>query len=166
VTTISLSGGERLDVRPIREGDKPLLRQLHESLSPESQYKRFLSPVPQLSDQMQCYLTECDHHVHEGLFAFDHETGTPVATARFIRCGDAAADTAEFAITVTDAWQRRGVGTALFRLLADRAREEGIRHLVGDVLSTNTAMHHVMRDYGPTTVKAREAGVETLVVDV
>jgi L-amino acid N-acyltransferase YncA len=89
-----------------------------------------------------------------------------VATARFIRCGDAAADTAEFAVTVTDAWQHRGVGTTLFRLLADRAREEGIRHLVGDVLATNTAMQHVMRDYGPTTVKAREAGVETLVVDV
>lgn len=165
MTTVTLLTGQRIVVRPIRARDKALLCRLHASLSPESQYRRFLSTVPALSAGMQAYLTEVDHHDHEALFAFDAQSHDPVATARFIRQAPGS-DTAEFAVTVADAWQYHGVGTALFAMLVERARQEGIHHFVGDVLTQNAAMHHLMRHLGHPTVCDRDAGVETLVVDL
>jgi acetyltransferase len=54
----------------------------------------------------------------------------------------------EFALSVTDAWQRRGLGTLLLRLIECRARLIGARHLFGDVLRSNTAMKGLGRRTG------------------
>ena len=162
---VTLPGGERLRVRRIRPSDKAMLRKLHQSLSIDSQYTRFLGPVPELSARMEQYLTECDHHLHEGLFAFDDRTGTPVGTARFIRSAPGS-HVAEMAITVTDDWQGRGVGTVLLDLLAERAHEEGVDRFVGEVLTSNTAVHRLLARYGPAEVRGRGAGVETLEISL
>ncbi len=45
---------------------------------------------------------------------------------------------------MVDACQHHGVGTVLLALLMDRAREEGVGRFVGEVLSQNAAMHHLM----------------------
>ncbi len=104
MSEVVLPGGERLEVRPIGPDDKALLHRLHESLSPESQHRRFLCALPHLSGKLQAALTELDHHEHEGLFALEDGSGAPVGTARFIRLAPGS-DEAEFAVTVTDAWQ-------------------------------------------------------------
>jgi GNAT superfamily N-acetyltransferase len=44
----------------------------------------------------------------------------------------------EIALSVADAWQRKGVGTLLLRNLECRARRLGARFLFGDVLCTGT----------------------------
>jgi acetyltransferase len=54
----------------------------------------------------------------------------------------------EFAILVADAWQRRGIGTALLGDLVEIGRREGMRRIVGDILETNTGMLHVSRRLG------------------
>ena len=48
-------------------------------------------------------------------------------------------DQAECAIVVADAWQGRGVGTELMRSLAQAARANGIRTLVGSSLAREPA---------------------------
>ena len=47
---------------------------------------------------------------------------------------------AEFAMVVTDAWQRRGVGTRLLDALMARARLHGVRAFRGAVLASNHGM--------------------------
>jgi acetyltransferase len=54
----------------------------------------------------------------------------------------------EFALSVTDPWQRRGLGTLLLRLIECRARLIGARYLFGDVLATNAAMKCLARRRG------------------
>ncbi len=57
----------------------------------------------------------------------------------------------EFAVAVTDAWQSRGVGTALMQILLDYAREQGIHDLHGEILPTNTPMLELARYLGMET---------------
>ena len=47
---------------------------------------------------------------------------------------------AEFALSVADAWQRQGIGARLMHALADAGRSQGLTSLVGDVLPDNLAM--------------------------
>ena len=108
---VTLRDGARILVRPIAPEDKELLRRGWERLSDQSRYERFLVSAPELSERQLAYLTEVDHHDHEALGALDAETGEGIGIARFVRGADPTR--AEAAVTVIDAWQGRGVGTAL-----------------------------------------------------
>jgi len=59
--------------------------------------------------------------------------------ARYVRLQEES-DIAEFAITIVDAWQGRGLGAILLERLIESARENGIRILRGYVLPGNSAM--------------------------
>ena len=139
--------GARIRVRPIRPDDKQALVRGFERLSDESVYQRFLSPVNELRPMDLVYLTEVDHHDHEALIAFDEQTDEPVGVARYVR-STADPEAAEFAITVVDDWQRRGVGTELVKRLSDRAREEGVERFTAVLLAENHEMRGLLEKLG------------------
>ncbi len=162
---MTLRDGSQVEVRPIEAEDKDLIRRGFDRLSPESRYRRFLTPLPELDDSALNYLTEIDHHDHEALIALDAVTGAGVGVARFVRLpGDR--DSAEVAVTVVDDWQGRGLGTALLGALADRAREEGVRRFTALVLAENTDMLGLLGELGSTRVLDREQGTVELAVDL
>lgn len=123
-TSVTLCDGSTVTVRQIRPDDKAVLSAGFKRLSAESRYRRFLTPMPKLNKSALAYLTEVNHHDHEALLALDAH-GNGVGVARYVRRD--ASDAAEAAVAVIDDWQGRGVGTLLLELLADRAREEGVR---------------------------------------
>ena len=55
---------------------------------------------------------------------------------------------AEFAILVTDAHQRSGLGTELLRRLVEIGRREGRKRITGDVLPENTGMQRAAQKLG------------------
>src|SRR5271165_2120552 len=120
---IALRSGHRVLVRALRPDDAPGLAEAFEQLSETSRYRRFFTAKPHLSEQTLAFLTDVDHHDHEALVAVAPDSGQLVGVARFIRI-PGEPDLAEVAVTVTDSWQRRGLGTALLRELAQRAAEE------------------------------------------
>ena len=58
---------------------------------------------------------------------------------------------AEFAVTVIDAYQGRGLGTLLVRLLLEAARSVGVEVLRGYVLEDNTAMLRILQRFAIET---------------
>jgi GNAT superfamily N-acetyltransferase len=130
------SGGLEVWIRPIRPGDKELLADGFERLSPRSRFRRFFQPLNRLSERDLAYLTEIDHHDHEALGALDPETGDLIGVARYVRIGDPGY--AEVSVVVGDPWQRRGVATMLLERLVERARAAGITHFVALVMDENT----------------------------
>ena len=159
-----LRDGSTVDVRPIRPEDKGRLARGFERLSPESRYRRFLSPVPELDRRALAYLTEVDHHDHEALIAID-PAGEGVGVARFVRA-PSEPSAAEVAVTVVDDWQGRGLGTALLDVLAERARQEGVRRFTALVLADNVDMLGLLGELGAARVVDREQGTVELAVDL
>ena len=126
---IRLRDGLEIHVRPIEPGDAPLLKEAFERLTALTRYKRFLGRLDQLTRVQLRYLTTVDHTDHEALVAVDGESGALVGVARYVR-DRSDPDLAEVAVVVTDAWQRRGVASALLERLAERARAAGAERLV------------------------------------
>lgn len=143
-------------IRPIRAADRGALRAGFERLSDESRYKRFLTPMERLTPSQLAYLTEVDHRDHEALVAFDLAGGDLVGVGRYVRGEDAGR--AEAAVTVADDWQGRGLGTALTRVLAGRAVEEGIACFTALLLAGNAEMAGLLAAVGEVKTRAREDG--------
>ena len=57
-------------------------------------------------------------------------------------------DEATFAIVVCDAWQGKGLGKQLLKLLIDIGREENLTRITGTMLPGNAAMRHVCEKIG------------------
>ena len=143
--TVRTSRGEEFQVRPIHPDDKRVLADAFPRLSPQTRYNRFLVPADRLSSTQLAYLTELDFrdHVAWGLLDGDQ----PVAVARFIRLtGDPAS--ADFAVTVFDSHQGRGVGPLMIKVLAVSARARGISRFEFDVLAENRPMLTVLDRMG------------------
>jgi RimJ/RimL family protein N-acetyltransferase len=150
---ITLRSGHRVLLRALRPDDGPGLAEAFEQLSETSRYRRFFTAKPHLSEQSLAF--------HEALVAVAPGSGQLVGVARFIR-NPREPDQAEVAVTVIDSWQRRGLGTALLRELAQRAAEEGIRHFTAEILAENRPMLTLAHRLGPaetaghgSTVSAR-----------
>jgi GNAT superfamily N-acetyltransferase len=146
--TVRLRDGASIRIRPIEPEDRAELAAGFERLSPESRFRRFLSPVARLSERDLDYFTRVDHHDHEALVALDAATGAGVAVARYVRTGPGRA---EPAVAVADDWQGRGVGTALLDALAERAYECGIRCFEATVLATNAQAIGLLEGLGETS---------------
>jgi GNAT superfamily N-acetyltransferase len=158
--TVALRDGSRVRIRPIEPADREGLAEGFARLSPDSRYRRFLVPKPQLTEQDLDRFTRLDHHDHEALVAIDVETGTGVAVARYVRTGPARA---EPAVAVADDWQGRGLGTVLLDALTDRARQEGVTAFRATVLATNAPALALLGGAGKAT-QTREG--REIVVDV
>jgi len=163
--TRELADGASVEIRPIEPSDREALAAGFARLSPQSRYRRFLSPVDHLSESSLTYLTEVDHHDHEALVASDSSSGEPAGVGRFIRIDDEP-KIAEVAVAVPDAWQGRGVGSALLELLSERALEEGVETFRATCLSDNVEALHLLESLGPERPLAGGAGVIELEVDL
>jgi GNAT superfamily N-acetyltransferase len=143
---LTLPGGTRVHVREIVPEDKPLLVAGLRRLTPESAFRRFMSPKVSFSQAELRYLTEVDQHDHIALVAVDADH--PSHLIAVARCVRVAPDTADIAVVVGDPWQGRGLGRRLADELARRARAVGVERIAGTMLADNRAAFRLMRGFG------------------
>jgi acetyltransferase len=69
---------------------------------------------------------------------------------------------AEFAILISDQWQRQGIGTELLARLVRIGKEEKLERIVADILSDNTQMQRFVEDrfHGSASPQNREAAID------
>jgi len=135
----------RLLVRPVRPDDRELLRRAFRQLTPKSRYRRFFSPISQLSESQLQYLTEIDYRNHfawVGILVDERETPL-VAAGRWIRMEERP-ETAEAAVVVVDQYQRRGIGRAVLEILAGSALKLGVREFAALVQADNLPMLRIL----------------------
>jgi RimJ/RimL family protein N-acetyltransferase len=161
--TVELRDGGEIAVRPIEPTDRERLHRAFHRLSPESRYRRFFSPLTELSERDLSYLTEIDHRNHEALAALDPATDEIVGVARYVRGEES--HLAEASIVVADDWQHRGVATALLERLAPLAQWAGISHFVALILSDNREAIELFQQFAPGEPprRSRSGNVELLI---
>ena len=141
--------GTPLTLRPVRPDDAALLGDLFElGLSRAARYSRFHGAVGRLSAQRLAWLANADFKHHAAFIVTRWENGLEqaVAEGRWVRT--ATSPSAEFALSVADAWQGCGIGQRLLAALVQTGREQDLRCLTGDVLQSNQAMQALARAQG------------------
>ncbi len=145
---VRLRSGDLVRIRPIRDSDAYELQRAFALMSEASQYSRFLTGTPRLTDSQATYFTAIDHVGHEAYVAHSPDDETYIiGVARFIRYASAP-DEAELAITVADSWHGRGLATALLRVLTERAVAVGVKRFRAEMMADNQAVLRLLRSAG------------------
>jgi acetyltransferase len=148
----TLRDGTAVTIRPIRPEDEPLMVRFHAGLSEETVHRRYgglLKLSARVAHERLIRMCFVDYDRQIALVADrvnesgEHEL---LGIARLIR--SRAGDEAEFAIVITDRWQRHGLGTKLLDLVIRIARAEGVRRLTATVMPESTAMLSLCRRAG------------------
>jgi acetyltransferase len=133
-----LRDGSTVAVRPIRPEDAVLEKLFFDGLSEQSRYQRFLNQMAHLPPHMLARFTQLDYDRELALVALAPDGSGFIGVGRYAPNADG--ETAEFALTVADAWQGRGLGRALLEKLCECARAAGYRTLFGHILHANREM--------------------------
>lgn len=155
---LTLPDGAHIVVRPIEPGDVKELAAGFKRLGALSRYRRFRAPVDELPWERLVAMTAVDHRSEEALVAFDAVGGRGVGMAHYVRVAGEPGR-AEFDCVVLDAWQHRGVGTALGERLARRAVVAGIRDLTAHILLGNEGARRLVGRIGEDVSERRDGGV-------
>jgi RimJ/RimL family protein N-acetyltransferase len=159
-----LSDGATVHVRHVRPSDERALRAAFRELSANSRYQRFLGPVSELSDALWRYLCDVDGRDHVAFVALGADGSQALGVARFVR-QSSSPSVAEVAVTIADAWQRRGLGSLLVGVLVESARRAAIDAFVAYALPNNVGIRRLLARHGPLRVSVT-AGEETIVVQL
>lgn len=159
-----LEDQRKLLLREVQPQDRALIQQGFDALSVQSRHQRFHAPRRALSEAELRAITDPADETHIVIGALTHDGDgayrIPVGLARFIR-PDAKAKEAECAVTVVDAFQDLGAGTALFCALLRRAHMCGITQLTALVQRNNHAVRRLFGRFG-----SQERAVDTGQIDV
>jgi GNAT superfamily N-acetyltransferase len=159
---VELADGGRILVRHLRPTDRDELATRYLELSPTARRLRFFNAPEHLSERLLDYLMDVDDRDRNALaaFAVDDEGSPGVGIARYIRDRDDPG-CAEAAVTVLDAYQHRGIATALLRHLATEARRNGIHTFTASVMWENRALLDGLRASG-AEIRPGEPGVASV----
>ncbi len=160
--------GDRLNIRPIRPEDEPLMVLFHQNLSEESVYLRYahmvklnkriaherLTRICFIDYDREMILVADRKNNPKNLQNSEHEL---LAVARLSKLH--GTNEAEFALIVGDRHQNQGLGTELLRRLLEIGKEERLDAIVGYILNGNYKMQSLCRKLGFTLQPDGEEGM-------
>jgi len=144
---VTLRSGDVVQVRQVQPGDAPALVRAYANLGEQSRYRRLFTVMPELPEATLTAAVQVDHENHEALVAVPPPSTEIVGECRFVCLADQP-DTADLGVTVVDAWQGRGLGSALLARLSERALEVGIEYFTAEILAENRAALALLPELG------------------
>jgi acetyltransferase len=156
IDVVRLADGERVVVRPVLPQDEELTTAFFRDLSTFARHNRFMSGMRELPPELMRRLVDVDYASHLALVAevFANGREIVVGEARYARGTDPIC--AEFAVSVAEPWQGKGLATLMLGKLACRAAAEGVRRMVGETLASNAPMLALARKAGFMIVPSAE----------
>jgi len=129
-----------LELRSLQPGDAARVQQFVRSLSPQSRYERFFTPLTELSPAQLFRIT-----ASPGLSLAAVVGDTIIGLAEYVRV---RRDEAEFAVVVADDWQGQGLGEQLLKALLEHAGRAGVGRVAGITHLNNRPMRALARKLG------------------
>ena len=133
----------RVHLRLLTQHDIDLWTDFVKSCSPRSLWMRFLSPFTPTPEAARRF---CDIDPGEEVAVvaetIEQDRTKLVAIARLIKCGPT--DQAEYAVIVTDSWQRKTLGRLLLEACLELSKHLGIRVVNAEIVQENFPMNKVL----------------------
>jgi CRP-like cAMP-binding protein len=160
---VDLPDGSTVWFRPVLPDDATSLTEALREMSPANRRMRFFSSAP-LPPAVVRYLTDLDYRNH---FAWavtppDVLRGQEMATGRMVRLPDAET-VAEVALTVFDAYHRRGIGRVLLGAIAVAGIAAGIERFEAEILRDNQPSIKLFASLGAETIGGDDASIRVAI---
>lgn len=139
-TEVMLHDGTRVLTRPINAKDAGLERRFIEALSPSARHYRFLETLNTPSEALLKMMTQINPTTDVAYVAVlgTGDSEVEIGVGRFSVLPEG--NNCEFAVTVGDEWQNKGLGTFLMERLISAARARGLETMFSSDASDNTRM--------------------------
>ena len=153
VSQWKLKDGTPVTLRPIRPEDEPLMVKFHETLSQESVYRRYFTYL-KLDQRIAherltriCF-NDYDREIALVVERKEAKTGQNEILAVGRLSKEHGMNEAEFALLVSDRWQKQGLGTELLKRLVVVGRAEGLARITAHILPDNHGMSRTSHKAG------------------
>jgi acetyltransferase len=150
-----LRDGASIIIRPIRPEDEPLMVKFHGTLSKETVFFRYFGQQKlelRTAHERLTRICFIDYDREMALVAVRQEPEMKepeiIGVGRLVKRH--GVPEAEFAIEISDRFQRQGLGTRLLQLLVDIGRQEGLERIFGLILPENYGMLQIAKKVGFT----------------
>ena len=139
---------ERVVIRPVLPQDRELLSAFFDDLAADARCNRFMHPVREPSSELLRQFTQVDYANHIALVAevFRDDRETVIGEARYVRGADPSA--AEISVSVSQAWQDKGLAKLMLTKLERCAAAAGVRRFIGYTFATNEKVLSLARKAG------------------
>ena len=146
-------------LRPIGSGDAPFLVDIFNHMSDESRYQRFNTTLANVDEERVQNRAQqmVDQSVNNGrgwlAFAQIEGKESPLGGARYVYTDE---DVAEFAISVRDDIQQKGLGTLLLLRLIQTAKRDKLEALTGFAQADNRGLWQLLDRSGYPIERERD----------
>ncbi|MDG6218895.1 MAG: bifunctional acetate--CoA ligase family protein/GNAT family N-acetyltransferase [Candidatus Thermoplasmatota archaeon] len=147
IKKVTLRDGTEVILRPIKPEDEPLWQKMFDSFSEETVRYRFFRVIKETPHKMRTRYCNIDYDREIGIVAEIKKDGD----RRFLGVTRIIADPgsnqeAEFALVVSDKWQRHGLGAEFIDYTIEIARDKSFKKIYGPVLKDNIPMIKLCRE--------------------
>lgn len=150
-------------LRPIKPEDEPLWLNMLASCSKESIYSRFRYDFTYDSHEIATQFCYIDYDREMAIVAEVEKNGEKhlIGVGRLI--GDPDLETAEYAVLVTDEWQKKDLGFLLTEYCLEIARNSKIKRVAAETTRDNKPMVSVFKKLGFTVNYDPDGSVSTFI---
>ncbi|MDA8138757.1 MAG: GNAT family N-acetyltransferase [Desulfobacteraceae bacterium] len=156
-TRHTFKNGLEVRFRAIKPSDEEQMRRLFYRFSDEAIYYRYFAPIKTMPHTAMQDYVNVDYRDALSIVGLVGEPGEEklIAEGRYVKHDDRPY--ADVAFVVDEAYQKLGIASFLYRLLARHAQQRGLMGLTADVLASNKSMLTVFeRGEFPVKTKVRE----------
>jgi RimJ/RimL family protein N-acetyltransferase len=157
---LEAAGESHVALARLERSDGELLDRLFYRLSPETIYRRFLSPLARPEQARPERLLDLDHRDREAVAAV--VDGEIVGVARYFRQHELVA--AEIAVVVADAWHGQGLATRMLSCLAGLASKAGIERFTVTMQADNRPALRLLRRFNTSARLVHSHGIYETVI--
>jgi GNAT superfamily N-acetyltransferase len=142
---VLLGNGSEVELRLVQPSDGPLVGALHARCTPNTRRSAFLHPSPSLPPYELAGLLQGESGKGIGVLALTTDGGHAVG---IVTLDPDDTGGAKLGVLVEDAWQSRGVGTALIRRVVEIATEQAFVELSASAHPGNLRITRLFRRAG------------------
>ncbi len=165
-TISTLPGGEKIQIRPVKPTDEPLLKKMYYSLNETDRYLRFFELKKEFTHSKTQNEVNIDYNNIFSIGAFLGEIGREEMIGNATYYLNPQLNMAEYSFLVMEDYRGKGLGSFLYQHLIIIAKEKGIKGFYGNIHIQNKSTVQIIRKGGYTKIKPPEAGEKELFYEV